>query len=179
MVQTTLLCLLMSACMIGACSILSAGAQDCPIKKGYAYQRATIPGNIPRKSLDESGKEIEAPVKVMNTYFIYIETGKCDLKVTKLWIGEKAYHVIQEEIVNMPVVIQHSHPGTAPDTLVKKTNNKVYRLQAKEEWQNKSGKESLVKPADGKIIVEYTTAGSRTYHYRIQEVKRIAPVVLQ
>ena len=40
------------------------------IQKGYAFQRATIPGNIPRTTLDESGKVIEAPVKMMNTYFI-------------------------------------------------------------------------------------------------------------
>jgi hypothetical protein len=161
-----------------ACSIFSAQAQDCSIKKGYAYQRTTIPGNIPRKTLDEGGKVIEAPVKMMNTYFVYVETTDCNLKATRIWLGGKAYHVTQEEVVNMPVVIQHSHPGTAPDTLVKQTNNKVYRIQPKEEWQLKPGKKIIKMQKESKIIIEYTHKSVPAF-YKIQDIKRIAPVVLQ
>lgn len=154
-------------------------SQDCTIKTGQAYQRATIPGNIPRKDLDESGKEIEAPVKKMNTFFIYVETKKdCNLKVTRLWINGKAYHSIQEEVLNTPVVVQPSHPGAVLDTLVKQTSNKVFRIHPREEWKLNPGKKITDRFGGAKIIIEYTNK-SKTDYYQIRDIKRIAPMVLQ
>lgn len=128
-----LFCLLLAACTMG-----SANSQNCFVTKGTAYERTTIPGNIPRKTLDESGKEVERPIKKLSTYFIYIESKPgCHVLATRIWIGGKAYHVTQEEIMTTPVIIQHSHPGTPADTLVKQTNNKVLRLQQKEELKLK------------------------------------------
>lgn len=162
-----------------ASSIRCVQAQNCPIKKGYAYQRSTIPGNIPRRTLDESGKQMEAPVKKMNTFFIYVETGNdCNPQITSIWIGEKVYHITQEEVINIPVVIYHSHPGSAPDTLVKQTTNKVFRIQPGDEWQNKPGKKIVDKKTGAKIIIEYRNK-SRTDYYKIQDIKKIAPIVLQ
>ena len=115
---------------------------DCAISQGQAYQRATIPGNMPRKDLDESGKEVDAPVKKMNTIFSYVETkNNCTPTVTRLWIDGKVYHTIQEEIRETPVLAQSSHPGGKFDTLVKKTNNKVFRIHPREELSLKPGKE--------------------------------------
>ena len=154
-------------------------AQDCAITQGQAYQRATIPGNIPRKDLDESGKEIEAPIKRMNTFFIYVETkNNCNLKVTRLWIDGKAYHIIQEEILKTPVLIQPSHPGAKLDTLVKQTSNKVFRIHPREEWNIKPGKKITNRLGRAKIIIEYTNKPGTDY-YQIQDIKRIAPMVLQ
>lgn len=159
-------------------SLVSTPAQKCPIK-GYAYQRATIPGIIPRKTLDESGKEIEAPVKMMNTYFIYVEIKRgCNLQVTRIWISGKAYHIRQEEVKNTPVVIHHTHPGTPADTLVMQTNNQVFRIQLQEEWNHKPDNKVISKYPGAKIIIEYIHK-SRPVYYRIQDIKRIAPMVLQ
>ena len=159
-------------------TITPTTAQHCIIQKGYAFQRATIPGNIPR-TLDESGKVIEAPVKMMNTYFFYVETkDNCNLRTTRLWLDGKAYNIGREEIVNMPVVIQPSHPGSAPDTLVKQTDNKVYRIELKEESKTDPPKKVLNLQAEAKIIIEYTNR-SRTEYFQIKEIKRIAPTVLQ
>src|SRR5215207_4994506 len=155
-------------------TIIPAKAQHCIIQKGYAFQRATIPGNIPRTTLDESGKVIEAPVKMMNTYFIYVETkNDCNLRATRIWLDGKAYNITREEILNIPVVIQHSHPGSAPDTLVKQTDNKVYRNEMKEETKTKPPKKNKKMQLETKIIIEYTNR-TRTEYFQIKEIKRIA-----
>lgn len=159
-------------------SHFSLRAQVCKIQDGYAYQRMTIPGNIPRRDLDEKGNEINKPVKMMNTLFIYVETSKrCHLQVTKVWIAGKAYRVTQEEIKELPVVIYHSHPGTPPDTLVRPTTNRVFRIQPAAEWTEEA-KRAPVKATEKNIVIEYSRKGKATFH-KIDEVKRIAPMLLQ
>ena len=154
-------------------------SQDCVIKQGQAYLRATIPANIPRKDLDESGKENEAPVKKMNTFFIYVETkSNCTLNVIRLWIDGKAYHTIQEEILNTPVLVQPSHPGGKFDTLVRKTTNKVFRIHPREEWNLKPAEKITDRLKRAKIVIEYANK-SGTGYYQIKDIKRIAPMVLQ
>ena len=154
-------------------------AQHCVIEKGYAFQRTTIPGNIPRTTLDESGKVIEAPVKMMNTYFIYVETkNDCNLRATRAWLDGKAYNITREEILTKPVVIEHSHPGTTPDTLVNQTDNRVYRIHLKEESKSSPSKKVVKMQTTSKLIIEYTNR-SQTDYFPVKEIKRIAPVVLQ
>jgi hypothetical protein len=122
---------------------------------------------------------IEAPIKMMNTYFIYVETkNDCNLRATRIWLDGKAYNITREEITNIPVVIQHSHPGTPPDTLVKQTDNKVYRIQLKEESKTTPVGKIIKLQTESKIIIEYTNR-SRTDYFSIKEIKRIAPMVLQ
>lgn len=129
--------------------------------------------------MDETGKVIEAPVKTMNTLFIYVETkNDCNFRATRVWLDGKAYNMMREEILTMPVVIQHSHPGSTPDTLVKQTDNKVYRIQLKEESNTHPGKKILKMGEEAKIIIEYINR-SRTEYFPIKEIKRIAPMVLQ
>lgn len=157
---------------------LSLQAQDCKIEKGYAYQRTTIPGNIPRNDLDESGKEIERPVRMMNTFFIYVETNNgCNLRVTQLWILGKAFRVKQEEVKELPIVIHHTHPGTPPDTLVPHTMKRVFRLQPVADGFDEE-KRIPVKQNQKSIRIEYLRKEKKLY-YQVHDVKRIAPMVLQ
>ena len=75
------------------------------------------------------------------------------------------------------MIIQHSYPHTPPDTLLKQTANKVFRIHPKEEWQIKANKK-INKQPETRIIIEYVYK-SRTEYYRIQNIKRIVPMVLQ
>ena len=160
-------------------AIPAVKAQHCEIEKGYAFQRTTIPGNIPRTTLDESGKVIEAPVKMMNTYFIYVETkNDCNLRATRVWLDGKAYNITREEILTKPVVIQHSHPGTPPDTLVHQSDYRVYQIHLKEESKSNASKKVLKMQTTSKLIIEYTNR-SQTVYFPVKEIKRIAPMVLQ
>lgn len=154
-------------------------AQHCVIEKGYAFQRTTIPGNIPRTTLDESGKVIEAPVKMMNTYFIYVETkNDCNLRATRVWLDGKAYNITREEMLAKPVVIAHSHPGTPPDTLVGQTDNRVYRIHLKEESKTSPSKKVMKLQTTSRLIVEFTNR-LQTDYFPVKEIKRLAPMVLQ
>jgi len=153
--------------------------KNCPIKNGSAYQRSTIPGTMPRKTLDESGNQVDRPIKKLNTYFIYIQLiHNCDIETTRIWIGGKAYRIAQEVVTHTPVVIEHSHPGALPDTLVKQTGNKVIRLQPTEELQVKSNKMVRNKLGGGNVVIEYNN-NSRSKYYIIKEIKKLAPLVLQ
>jgi hypothetical protein len=166
--------LLLAVCATGSCY-----SQNCPIKNGVVYERTTIPGTSPKKILDESGSQVERPLKIMNTYFIYIESNPdCHVQATRIWVGKKAFRITQEEITNTPVIIQQSNPGTHPDTLVKQTSNRVLRLQPKEELQLKPDKKITKKLTTAKVVIEYIS-NSRKEYYTIKDIKRIAPLVLQ
>ena len=165
--------------LLATLTMASVCSQNCSIKKGYAYERATISGTMPRKTLDESGKEIERPVKKMSSWFIYIESkSTCSLQTERIWIGNKAYNVIQEEIIDKPVVLQYSYPGKQPDTLVRPTSNKILRLQPMEELQIKPNKKITRELNDSKIIIEYRSKSGK-YFFGIKEIQRLTPLVLQ
>lgn len=165
--------------LLSGCTIFLPHQENCLIKKGSAYFRSTIPGHVSKKTLDESGKEIDRPIKKMSTYFFYIELNKdCNIQVSKIWVDGKAYKVNQEEITKTPVIIQPSYPGTHPDTLVMLTSNKVLRLQQKELLQIKPDKKTTNKLNGAKVLVEYN-GKSRTEYYSIKEIKRLVPLVLQ
>lgn len=157
----------------------SMPAQNCTIVRGIAHQRTTIPGNYPRKQLDEAGKEVQTPPKFMNTYFVFIETPKaCTLEIKRMWIDNTPYDVAMEEAQTLPVVLQSSNPSAKADTLVKATTNKVIRLQLTGQLQDKSTKRPPTKYKKDRIVIEYKNRGRERW-FGIGEIKRIAPVVLQ
>jgi hypothetical protein len=166
------------SCLLAICTCAPAWSQHCSLENGVAYERATIPATMPKKTLDESGKEIERPVKKMSTYFIYIEsTPNCSIYPDRIWIGSKAYSINLEEIYS-PVIIQYSYPGKQPDTLVKATGNKVFRIYPKEELQVKADKKISKKLQSSKMIIEYDGVSGKKF-FLIKEIKRLSPLVLQ
>ena len=165
--------------LLTGCTWYAANSQVCRVVAGYAYQQSTISGKAPEKSLDETGKQVEAPVKGMNTYFIYLEIkGACAVEATGILIDGKAYRLIQEEILQFPVVIYNSDPRTKPDTLVKQTNNKVFRLHPKDPLPYAARNKIVSTRPKAKIIIEYRIR-SKTHFYAMRQVKKITPMVLQ
>ena len=155
----------------------SATSQD-GVKNAYAYQRTALPGVAPRKTIDESGNEIARPVKPMVNYFIYFEAKPGEnLAPYQIWIDGKPFKATTE-IVSSPVIMQRSHPGEGPDTLVRKTSNAVMRILQGEELKVKADSKVLKHMKGSKIVVEYTRKGKRCF-YQIKEFKKLPPQVLQ
>jgi hypothetical protein len=153
-------------------------AQNCTVKKGYAYERTTLSGTPPRKVMDESGNQVERPVKNKSTYFIYMEVKKNrEVQPGKIWIDGKAYNVTSEEI-DSPVIISYEQPRTTPDTLVRQTKNKLIKIQPTAELKDLPNSKVSQKTKSAKVVIEYTR-NSRTYYHTIKDIKKLPPLVLQ
>ena len=154
-------------------------AQDCGTVKGSAFERTTISGKAPRKILDETGTQVEVPMKNQSTLFIYIEANRnCNMKSYRIWIDGKPFALLQEEVTQTPIIIQNAYPGGIADTLVRKTVNKVFRLEPKQELKVSPGKKIRKQLSESKILVEYSyNAG--TGSCIIKDIKKLAPLVLQ
>jgi hypothetical protein len=153
-------------------------AQKCTVKKGYAYERTTLSGTPPRKVMDESGNQVERPVKNKSTYFIYMEVNKNrQVQPVKIWIDGKAYSVTFEEI-NSPVIITYEQPRTTPDTLVRQTKNNILKIQPTAEQKDIPDAKVLQKTKKAKVVIEYTR-NSKTYYHTIKDIKKLPPLVLQ
>jgi len=146
--------------------------------KGYAYERESTPGIIP-KTIGEDGKETTRPIPRIKSYQLFLEYKKgTTIKPTKVWINGVAYRVRTENISTTPVLFKTNTVGDLydTDTLVNKTNNKVIQLFT--DGELKPVPKSKPKNAAGNIIVEYSYKG-KTYQYKFKEIKKIAPQILQ
>jgi len=165
--------------LFAICMSTSGYSQKCAIKKGYAYERSSLSGTPPRKVLDESGNQIERPVKNNNTYFIYIESKRGRIfQPTRMWIAGKPFTVATETITHLPVIIQYEHPAMPADTLVRQTSNTVIRLLPQAELIDKPDARLAKKIAQANVVIEFTR-NSRTFYYTIKDTKKLTPLVLQ
>ena len=159
-------------------TLLSTAEQPCTIGDGSAYQRGTIPGSRPKRTLDESGNITEEAAKPMNTYFIYVQSkDNCKPQVTGIRIDNKFFNVTVEEITNLPVIVYSSHPGASPDTLVKQTRNSVYRINPGKERKHDPRKK-FPNQNRTRILIEYKSK-TRTNYLQIVDIKKLAPMILQ
>ena len=101
-----------------------------PIVKGFAYQRESTPGIIP-KVIDEDGKESTKTITKINSYQLFIEYKKgTTIKPTRVWINGVAYRTRTENINATPVLFKTNTVANTyeTDTLVNKTSNNVIQL---------------------------------------------------
>jgi hypothetical protein len=149
-----------------------------PIVNGYAYQRESTPGIIP-KVINEDGKESTKTVTKITSYQLFIEYKKgAVIKAKCVWIDGVAYRVRTENITSIPVLVKTNTIDNSieTDTLVNKTNNTVIQLLT--DGEIKPSPKSKPKNAKGNILVEYSYKG-KTYLYKFKEIIKIAPQILQ
>ena len=146
--------------------------------KGYAYERESTPGIIP-KTIGEDGQETTREIPRIKSYQLFLEYKKgTTIKPTKIWINGIAYKVKTENISTTPVLFKTS-TGTdnyETDTLVKKTKNSVMQLWI--DGEIKPAPKVKLENGKDKISVEYYYKG-KSYLYTFKEPKKIAPQILQ
>ncbi len=153
-----------------------------PVIKAYAYQRQTVPGTNPQKSVDETGTIAQRPLKQFMDYFIYLETKKGQtIKPSKVWINGIPNQLKTEKISKTPVVFKREGIGETMiiDTLAPKTINAMIMIRPDGELTIDPlplGKTNN-SPAKG-IRIEYYWKGKK-YFYDINEIKTLEPLVLQ
>lgn len=153
-----------------------------PVIKAYAYQRQTVPGTNPQKSVDESGTIAQRPLRQFMDYFIYLETKKGQtIKPSKVWINGIPNQLKTEKITKTPVVFKREGIGEKMiiDTLAPKTNNPMLMIKPDGELTIDPlplGKTNNA-PVKG-IRIEYYWKGKK-YFYDINEIITLEPLVLQ
>ena len=158
---------------------VSFRVQDCKSVYGSAFERSTISGKPPKKILDETGTQVEVPAKKQSTLFIYIEGDiHCQIQAHRIWIEGIPFELLQEEITHTPVILQNIYPGRVPDTLVRKTNRQVFRIQPSQQLKVSPDKKLRKKLKASKILVEYSYK-TGTGSIIITDIKRLTPLVLQ
>jgi hypothetical protein len=171
--EKTLLFILLLTCIEE-----SIFAQKCSVKKGYAYERTTLSGTPPRKVLDESGNQVERPVKQKSSYFIYMEVKKhSKVQPVRMWIDGKGFTVTSEEI-NSPVIINYELPRTAPDTLIQQNSHRIIKIQPTADLTDLPDAKLTRKINSARVVIEYTR-NSKTYYHLIKEIQKLPPLVLQ
>lgn len=162
-------------------SILSIAQSKSPIVNGYAYQRASLPGTIPRGVTNEDGSQADRPIKPMITHFVYLEIKTSqNIKPTTIWIRGKNYNLETEKITTVPLVLDRQGIGdkTLSDTLVKKTANNVFRIYPKGTLVTKASSTISKKINKQNIVIEYYWK-SKKYYYTIRAIKNLQPLALQ
>ena len=176
---------LMKKAIAIVCLILSGAtlsAQDkCPIVKGYAYQRTTLPGTIPKGVVDEQGREVKRPAKHMVTQYFYLETRPGEsFDLQRIWVKGKPYEVKMKTVEQTPVLIAKTSVGSKyrSDTLVKQTRNNVMKLNVQQPIDMKAGSKLARKIKRSDIVVEYSWNGKVLY-FEIDTIKILEPLALQ
>jgi len=159
---------------------ISVCQPNCPVVKGYAFQRSTFPGTIQKGVTNENGTQTERPVKPIITNFIYAEMKPAQtVKPTAIWIRGKGYTVEIEKTTGPVIVPKQGLGGTPiPDTLVKETKNSLYRIQPKNLLSEKPPSKISKKMNQKNVIIEYYWKGKKQY-YTIKDIKNLPPLALQ
>lgn len=162
-------------------SILSIAQLKSPVLNGYAYQRASLPGTIPKGVTNEDGSQADRPVKPMITHFVYLEIKPTqNIKPATIWIRGKSYKLETEKITSIPVVLERQGIGekTLSDTLVKKTANNVFRIYPKGTLVTKASSAISKKINKQNVVIEYFWKAKK-YYYTISDIKNLQPLALQ
>lgn len=153
-----------------------------PLIKAYAYQRQSVPGASPQKSVDETGAVAQRPLRQFMDYFIYLEIRKGQtVKPSKIWLNGIPNQLKTEKIAKTPVVFKREGIGEKMifDTLAPKTSNSLLMIKPDGELTIDPlplGKSNNI-PLKG-IRIEYYWKGKK-YNYDITEIKTLEPLVLQ
>lgn len=158
-----------------------AVAQNSPILKLHVYSREVLGGAQQKKqSVSETGVETELPVTKPLQYFIYTET-QYPLKpsIKNIWIGGKKYEVfVHESVIKSPVVFSNTTlPGLQNDTLVGKTNNKVWLVELKEPLKYDSNAAVSKLLAKNEALLSYQQ-GNTIKYLAIKKIKKLQAVAV-
>jgi hypothetical protein len=162
-------------------SLSSVAQLKSPIVNGHAYQRASLPGTIPKGVANEDGSQSDRPIKPMITHFVYLEIKPSqNIKPATIWIRGKSYNLETEKITSVPVVLERQGIGekTLSDTLVKKTENNVFRIYPRGTLFTKASSAISKKINKQNIVIEYYWKGKK-YYYTISNIKNLQPLALQ
>jgi hypothetical protein len=143
----------------------------------YAYSRETNGGMKPSDVAGENGSTIKTEKRPSRNYLIYLSYSGPTLKITGIWLNQKAY-AFKTETTGSPVEIKENNAieNSKTVTLVPKTRNKVLVINPSSVISGPalSGpKKKAV--ADSDLVITYTING-KSYYKAIKKIMALPPV---
>jgi hypothetical protein len=150
-----------------------------PAVKIYAYSQVTTGGMKPSDVVTENGEKIKAESKSPLSYLLYFTySGSAPVKITGIWINQKAYNVKTGVIKKTPVTIPENNAieNSKNITLVPKTKNKVLQLELASPITDpvslSGDKKKAVKESE--LVITYTVNGKK-YYKAVKKITILKP----
>ena len=147
--------------------------------KIYGYKEPVSSGNIPKRIIDENGKETSPEKKPSYNYFIYlVSAGRA--YPSEMWIMSKPYSVIPEFIKNTPVERKNFNIPSEPKStvLVPKTTKKVLLLTPAPAIDNKLTNKAKNLAKTNELVIVYKSGG-KFYYNSLKFLTRLELAVTQ
>ncbi len=144
-------------------------AQTPPVKKMYAYSRATLPGKKP------SGNRIDTESK-KESYRLFVSVaGKELIRITGVWINQEYYGFTVSSKLKTPVKMGQPDDGII---LVPKTSNKVLEimLNGKQEPAPRPGTKLGTLMKTNAVVISYSWRGTQ-YFITAKTIKELPPFI--
>ena len=145
----------------------------------FAYRQVMLGGPAPPVITDEKGNVKEIPMKERAEYFIYIEMPSSNMKVVDLWLRKDYYGATTQEVSTPVVRVASVLINASPDTLVKRTSNKVLRVYPGPPGNRVTPSRSLQNKINANELVLHYVVDGKDFYYTIPAIKNLAPVALQ
>jgi len=163
--------------------LMLAGCRTAKVDKTarlYAYIRTVMPGMIPDRNTPADRINGEPADRAVENYFIYLSKPDPSISNLTVWIRGKAYQASQQEITQLPIVLESGGPGIfkISDTLVPAGAANVWRIipgdlsgATAPRILKKQGRQ----PA---VVLEFTYNGKHLLAFS-NAFKKLTPIVLE
>jgi hypothetical protein len=151
-------------------------AQTEGASKLYGYKQVVIPGTVPKKIIEEDGKQTTLEVKQRYNYFIYLVSSGI-VTPTEVWINGKVYSVTTVD-VSTPVEHQNPAQGNKAKLLVPKTSKKTLQLSLSGAELSKPSSKGKTLAAKNELVVIYK-GGKKTYYKTVKKLTELDAAEMQ
>ena len=160
--------------------LLSCAAQRADGIKIFAYRQVMLGGPAPPVTIDEKGNMKEIPMKERAEYFIYVVMSpSANVKVVDLWVRKDFYAAATGEVATPVVMVTPAMLNASPDTLVKKTSDKVLQVLRVPPKDTVKPSRSLQKKINANELVVHYVVNGKHYYHTVPAIKNLPPVALQ
>jgi hypothetical protein len=163
--------------LLAAISIsIFANAQSEGASKLYGFKQVVIPGNIPKKIIEENGKEIKVEAKQHYNYFIYL-VSSTSVTPTEIWLNGKAFSATAVS-VSSPVEYVNPTEGNKTTVLVPGTNKKVLKISLSGEGLASPTSKGKSLASKNELVIIYK-GGGKTYYKAAKKLTELDAAHMQ
>lgn len=132
--------------------------QDVKLK---AYVQSVLPGTVPRKVTDESGRPRQTPSGKNEQYYVYLlYSKKTKVVPVEMWLNGKPFSILPRNVEKTPVEIGDSNnPAGGKTVAIPQTKDKVVQLKPSTYTDGKSNYTTQQKAKANDVVVVYKING--------------------
>ena len=146
----------------------------------YAYIRTVMPGMIPDRNTSVDRINGEPADRSVENYFIYLSKPDPSISNLTIWISGKAYQATQQEITQLPIVLESGGPGIfkITDTLVPAGTAHVWRIIPGDPSEATAPRILKNQDRQPAVVLEFMHNGKHLFVFS-NTFKKLTPIVLE